>query len=806
MALGRHGDYLEKMRTVRWLLALAALTLLPLWANDDMEVEEWLPGDYRAESSDSRHVIVKRVDGVPEFRHVGTGSWLATGYQRLAVKPGEAYEFSCRTERVSDEGLNEELSVGITVYDVNGKVLFPSWGRRDFHPGENCRFVFLVPNGAAFIEPHFRGKGRVEVAFPQARMTRGEDVEAATPQEDLPAELCVSGERLEVVYSTSNGVFAVTDKRTGRRWSSTPSALISSRTIVVESAIRKTMFALRFVDAELLSRYTVVCRLLEDGSELEVMLSAEPDMVFGDIPLAFPSPFVSRKGDRVILPYGEGIGVAVDSAMGLSRYAAFSGQRLTMPFGGVVEDATGAGWMMIMETPDDAYAICSQVGEEKLWSLGAGWIGTRGVFGYTRRVRYAFFDQGGYVAMAKRYRSYVRGKGKLRTFREKMAARPNVEKLPGAVNVWYSPRRDDPASPEIVREMLGAGIDRILWSREVPLEEARELGAIDGVIASREVDGHRVYRPEQLVQLGWGHGDNEKAWPRDVVWNSNSATDWRQTPGESTKDGEPTYCAVLCDSMAPYYVRRRLLGELAIKPQKGILLSGEDSPSWIECNNPAHLIGRADSRYWQMELSRMVGEDFKLVVGSTHAHDALAPYCDYMENLMSFNAWRMPQGGRPRDFTDAVRPEGIPAAALETVKERNLSAALRLPLWELVYHDCCVAYWHRADASNWPICFWKTRDLFNALYGTPGLFAFDSVLWRQRKARFVESYRVWGPIARRTGCSEMIDHRFLSSDHLVQRTEFADGTVVTVNFGDAEFKLPDGLSLPPQSVAHNAGR
>ena len=36
--------------------------------------------------------------------------------------------------------------------------------------------------------------------------------------------------------------------------------------------------------------------------------------------------------------------------------------------------------------------------------------------------------------------------------------------------------------------------------------------------------------------------------------------------------------------------------------------------------------------------------------------------------------------------------------------------------------------------------------------------------------------------ARSTGFSEMTDHRFLTKDRLVQETEFADGTVVTVNF------------------------
>lgn len=39
--------------------------------------------------------------------------------------------------------------------------------------------------------------------------------------------------------------------------------------------------------------------------------------------------------------------------------------------------------------------------------------------GYPRRVRFVFFDRGGYVAMAKRYRAYATERGLVKTFREK---------------------------------------------------------------------------------------------------------------------------------------------------------------------------------------------------------------------------------------------------------------------------------------------------------------------------------------------------------------------------------------------------
>ena len=86
--------------------------------------------------------------------------------------------------------------------------------------------------------------------------------------------------------------------------------------------------------------------------------------------------------------------------------------------------------------------------------------------------------------------------------------------------------------------------------------------------------------------------------------------------------------------------------------------------------------------------------------------------------------------------------------------------------------------------------------------GTASMYIFDHRLWTERKDRFIESYRLTSPVARRTGYSKMTDHRALTPDRLVQRTTFADGTVVTVNFGTTPYRQPNGAVLPPLSADH----
>ena len=129
------------------------------------------------------------------------------------------------------------------------------------------------------------------------------------------------------------------------------------------------------------------------------------------------------------------------------------------------------------------------------------------------------------------------------------------------------------------------------------------------------------------------------------------------------------------------------------------------------------------------------------------------------------------------------------------VAKFQVGATYRLPLWELVYHDCLCAHWYWGDYNNKLPSLWDRRDLFNVLYGTMGMYLFNAKQWEADKDRFVRSYRVTSPVARKTGYSEMLDHRILSADRLVQRTTFADGTVVTVNFGETPFALPEGGTL-----------
>ncbi len=242
-----------------------------------------------------------------------------------------------------------------------------------------------------------------------------------------------------------------------------------------------------------------------------------------------------------------------------------------------------------------------------------------------------------------------------------------------------------------------------------------------------------------------------------------------------------------CDLRAPDYARERIPAELATHPYLSRFIDTTTASPWVECYDPRHPMTRTDSRRARMELLRYISQDSKLVTGCETGHDAAVPYLHYFEGMLSLGPYRVPDSGRAmaRIWND------VPA----DVAKFQLGHAYRLPLWELVYHDCVVAQWYWGDYNNKLPALWDKRDLFNVLYGTPPMFMFDRKLWSANKARFVRSYQNTAPYVRATGYSEMTSHHFLTTDRSVQQTTFANGMTVTVNFGDTSYRTPDGATL-----------
>lgn len=706
--------------------------------------------------------------------HSGSRDWSLTQGRRYPVQPGEILELTALIE-VHGEG---SATPGLVTYDPQGRPLDWSFGGEKVTGSAGWTALhtrLIIPEGVAAIEPRVIGEGPAQVRLARlALFRRGTLEELRDP--DLPKRVSFEAGPLIVTLDTESLTLRVRDRRNGRLW--------------VQRAVNREMVA-----RELLrngQRLRLGLLHVPTGGELELTLAPAgeaPEFTVtlgGDCacrlkrPWAFPHPFVTNAGTWLVVPMNEGISYPVtDPVIEPIRLIAYGGHGICMAFWGVSDGQ--AGQMAIIETPDDAAVRIARV--DGRLCVRPEWDAQKGRLGYPRRLRYIFFDQGGHVVMAKRYRAYAQSIGRFRTLAEKRAVNPHVDLLVGAVNVWCW--EDDAVG--IVREMQAAGIDRILWSHRQPPEVLRRLNQL-GVLTSRYDIYQDAMNPADFPMLRGVHPDwTSEAWPEDLMIGPDG--EWIRGWRVKGRDGQWHPCGVLCDLKAPEYAARRIPPELATHPYRCRFIDTTTASPFRECYAPAHPMTRTDSRLAKMRLLQYVSGDLNLVCGSETGHDAAVPYVHYFEGMMSLGPYRVPDAGRDMQRIWTEVPE--------RVAKFQLGHRYRLPLWELVYHECVVAQWYWGDYNNKLPALWDKRDRFNALYGTPPMFMFDRRLWREQRDRFIRSYREAATVARLTGYSEMIDHRFLTPDRDVQQTLFANGVRVTVNFGDRPFRLADGSMLPP---------
>ena len=702
--------------------------------------------------------------------HTGTGDWSAAQAAQLLVKPGGIYRLSgwVKCEKL------ESAELSVVTRDAKGGVLDWSYAPAQTsgtHEWQLLSRRFVVPTGCATVQFRLIGAGPGTVWLSDAALVKEGAVSAALHGKTLRLVNPV----LDVRLAAGDGTLAVTDRRTGRTWHQSP----FGAGLIVRDARRLGAASARLTLRDMANDLTLhaTVTLAPAAPELTVTLASDEN---GPVqqPVAFPPPFVTGKGTALVVPLNEGILYPVDDiTIPPVSLVTYSGHGLCMPWVGVTDTKTGAGILAILRTPDDAHVeITRRLGGD-LFAQPA-WEATKGRFGYARSLLYVFFPKGGYVAQAKRYRAYAQSTGLFKTLAQKRRENPNVDKLVGAVNVWNW----DEDKVALCREMKALGMDRALWSSGGSPQEVAAINAL-GYLTSRYDIFQDVYPPDAPAWL------NKAGWPQDLVWLPNG--DWMKGWADIQKKPDGTQVVyqggVINSQRGLARAKLTVPADLKMTPYGCRFIDTTTASPWREDYNPAHPLTRSQDRHYKMALLDFCSGQEKLVVGTETGIDPSVPFVDYYEGMMSLGPYRLPDSGR--DLMDYKTPTS-------DFLKFQVGPFYRIPLWELVYHDCVVAGWYWGDSTNKEPEAWDKRDLFNSLYGTPPLFLFDRAVWEKNKDHFARTYRTVCPLVRRLGYDQMLSHAFLTPDHTVQQTRWASGATVTVNFGDKPYTLRRGVVIP----------
>jgi hypothetical protein len=634
---------------------------------------------------------------------------------------------------------------------------------------------------------------------------------AAVACSSLPAATwTLEDHLLRVDFDDTNASLTVTTKPTGQRWSQD----LDELSFKVDH-VEQTDAGLR---AELSGPLPLQMSLsISPESDLVINLQSSDET---PLPRAirFPAPFITPGEDwHLVIPEAEGMLLPmgeVDEVLHLNReIRIYDMSGLTMPWIGVTDPSRESGYMMIVDTPFDASVWLGTADGRPAPS--ASWAGEMGRFGYERTLRYHFFASGGYVAQAKHYREYVQRTHEFVTLRERAIDRPAINRMIGAVHIYTW---SDGRTLELAQDLKEAGIDRawIGWDPDHPpypdrgySEGIKALGFVPGVY-----DLYRdIYDDEEYTQRRKEHPLLNDLWLHRYdyhgIFDEVVAREPDGSPMAMVRSSDVNLMRywVCTRAMLPH-VEERISKELAVYPHEAVFLDVTLAAGPIECFSPDHPMTHRQDAAARLDIHRYMADTLGLVVGSESGADYGVAHTEFMHGLMSlhkqFGDVRGPRGRRDDnsptyrgDWSDSESPSMMlrEHQATDRYWKYGLGEAYRVPLYELVYHDCAITSWRWNDNNHKQPETWARKDLFNALYATAPQWNLDHATWQQHRDQFSASYQALTGVLRDVGYSEMVDHRFLDTTGLLQETRFANGTRILANFGEESATFAD-VTIP----------
>ncbi len=528
---------------------------------------------------------------------------------------------------------------------------------------------------------------------------------------------------------------------------------------------------------------TVRLALSAEPGDLVCEISAEATAAMRDT--AWPAPFVLDAPDgMLVIPHQSGLLFGVRE---LEYDQRALGGMYSMPWFGATDPANGQGYLAIQQTPDDATFRGARVpgATGDVLAVQPVWQAQKGQFGYPRRLLYHFADRGGYVALAKRYRAYAAGTGLLKTLAQKRRERPGIDRLVGAVNIYAGGNFGN------IAELKRLGVDRALVSGfgGAQVRAMNELG----YLTTRYDIYTDLYEPGTPPSK-WERCEGF-SFPGDVIKTAGGLNQigWCPVPNPQTGRPDPSY--VICWTCGLRTLREKLPKRLSAAPLGAIFLDCVTSAGLYECYDPRHPLTRTTDREARTAQFAHLSRDLGLVAGSEAGRDWAVPVADYFEGLMSTATWfAVPQELHALPFE--------PITTTPRYEEFGLNPARRVPLFQLVYGDCAETSWWWGDNNTRMVSAWAQKDLLQMIHASMPMW----ILWQPQQGlfqgnldRFKECYDHVCRWRRAVGYHEMINHERLSRDGLLQRSSFANGAAVVVNFAREPRTVPGGPAVPPRS-------
>lgn len=441
------------------------------------------------------------------------------------------------------------------------------------------------------------------------------------------------------------------------------------------------------------------------------------------------------------------------------------------------------GYWYLCNTPFDAgFSLQHDAGED--CTVGTIWYSQLGRMGYKREATYTFYEECDYNTFCKAFRTYLKETGELCTLREKILKNPAVEKLIGT-SIYHDKiyTQHQPGSfhyeeggvneylttfsemGERIVAMKERGMEKMFVHIDGWIKEGYDNQHPDTLPPCPKAGGWEGFRAlcEQVQKCGFQFAIHDQY--RDYYVNAPS---YSQVYSRQNMDGkiddftlwEGGRQEFLCPEFSIEYVKRNFL-EMR---KNGVFLDGAylDVFSCIpleECYAPLHRVTRE-----QCMKDRRKCLDYVRSLGIIISSEEGTGWAMRDLDLVHHAPYAFDAKEDPTQMCGQMLPEclGFP-----------------VPLLNLVYHDCVVIPWHAIKSE-----IHHQNEFLHALLN--GGVAYAAMDYSEEELELVRIVAKWHE---KVGLSEMVCHEILSEDGMVQRSRFANGEEITVNFANNTYQM-----------------
>lgn len=500
----------------------------------------------------------------------------------------------------------------------------------------------------------------------------------------------------------------------------------------------------------------------------------------------------TKIGDRLLLPINDGMAISVER-----EYE--KGELATDIYGGTFCGREGTLGMVILErhgkyllikVEDTAYSSYLAKRDPDIYKLS--------IFAekYTI-VTYAIFD-----TLVKACQFYRNTKGKeFVSLTEKINQNENIKELVGGGIFWiwndnydkvmYSDCDTDicPNTGEgleiIAADLHKNGVERAMFGMffDGDSEYVEKLYKDYGYIATQYDNYNDVLNAELLNIIPNNRVKNcsytfrrMKDYPEGVAVTKEGklAEAWALRGFDGKMHPQNTLCPVV----AAERMKKEIAEVLKQYPYyKGRFIDVYGT-YLNECYNPEHPLSLNECKDVKNNAFRSL-KDMGLIIGTEECMEDILDNLDYSEGLHSPVYFRILDAGRAHAHVCSQEQT-------EFIKKYMMNPECRVPLWELVYHECMIIFPYWGDSTEMNPDLYREKILFACLYGCAPLYSFMLKDYLKLKPIILSSYHKITNIHKQTAELPMTDFEIISDDYKLQRSVFGNQFEVIVNFSEQE--------------------